>query len=443
MENIMGNKLGIKIFNKTLLFTIILVVLLFTVPVSVMAETENEALKARIERLEKELNELKTLLTQKATSTEKPAAPAQEAAKPSGGFEIKSYGYIKLDASYNDSRLTNGNYATYVASEGTIDNDDTFNMTPRQSRLGVDISAPDVSGFKTKAKVEVDFYGDGSAAHENKAEPMLRHAFLETTKGGFSFLAGQTSDVISPLSPSTLNYTVGWGAGNIGYRRAQARISYNKTFDEFTGVLTQFAVSRTTGLTNEDLDGNSVNDGDDSGFPTVQGRVALTTKGLAGKKNVIGISGHYGQEEVDWAGAETDLDSWSGNIDFVIPLSERFTLSGEAFTGKNLDDYFGGILQGVNTTTRNEISTKGMWSQINFTFNKDWQYNAGFGIDDPDTDDINIGNRDKNSFYFVNTMFKVLPMLTIGFEYSYWETEYKGSADGTANRFQTSAIFTW
>jgi hypothetical protein len=294
-----------------------------------------------------------------------------------------------------------------------------LNITARQSRLGLDITAPDYNGFKTKGKVEVDFYGDGSAVHENKAEPMLRQAYLETTRGGISILAGQTSDLISPLNPSTLNYTVGWGVGNIGYRRAQLRLSYNKGFDEFTGLLTQIALARSTGLTNEDLDGNTVNDGDDSGFPSVQGRFALTTKGFEGKKNVIGISGHFGREEADWAGAETDLDSWSGNIDFVIPLSERFTLSGEAFTGENLDDYFGGILQGVNTTTRNEISTTGMWSQINFAVNKELQYNAGFGIDNPDTDDINTGNRDKNSFYFINTMYKVLPVLTIGFEYSY------------------------
>jgi hypothetical protein len=439
MEKIMGN------LNKIKIFTILLVMLFLTSPLEVTAETENEALKARIERLEKELNELKTILTEKASSTEKPAtaAPAKEAAKPSEGFEIKSYGYIKLDVSYNDSRVTNGNYAAYVSGEGTIKNDDTMNVTARQSRLGLDITAPEYNGFKTKAKVEVDFYGDGSAVHENKVEPMLRHAFLETTKGGMSFLAGQTSDVFSPLSPTTLNYTVGWSAGNIGYRRPQVRISYNKSYDEFTSVLTQFAVARTTGLTNEDLDGNTLNDGDDSGFPTVQARFALTTKGAAGKKNIIGISGHYGQEEADWAASGVDLDSYSGNIDFVIPLSARFTLSGEAFTGKNLDDYFGGILQGVNTTTRNEISTTGMWSQLNFAYNKEWQYNAGYGMDNPDTNDINSTNRDKNSFYFVNTMIKVLPMLTIGFEYSYWETEYKGAADGTANRFQTSAIFTW
>ncbi|NLD35915.1 MAG: hypothetical protein GX654_03515 [Desulfatiglans sp.] len=439
----MKNQFSIRNKASLSLFSVILIMLVFMCPVTIMAESENEALKARIERLEKELGELKAILTEKATSAEKQTATAQEAPKASDGFSVKSYGYIKLDAAYNDSRVSNGNFATYVFGEGAVNNDDTVNFTARQSRLGLDITAPDYNGFKTKGKVEVDFYGDGSAAHENKAEPMLRQAYLETTRGGMSILAGQTSDVISPLNPSTLNYTVGWSAGNIGYRRAQLRLSYNKSFDESTGLLTQIALARTTGLTNEDFDANGVNDGDDSGFPSVQGRFAITTKGLAGKKNVIGISGHFGREEADWAGAETDLDSWSANIDFVIPLTERFTLSGEAFTGENLDDYFGGILQGVNTITRSEISSKGMWSQINFALNKKWQYNAGFGIDNPDTNDINIGSRDKNSYYFVNTMFKVLPMLTIGFEYSYWETEYKGAADGTANRFHTSAIFTW
>jgi hypothetical protein len=431
---------------KQLFLLILIAMTILPLPLEVMADTENEALKARIETLEKELGELKTLLTEKATSAEKASIPAQAAPTPSDGFSIKSYGYIKLDASYNDSRTVNGNYVLYVPSEGTVNNDNTFNITARQSRLGLDITAPQYNGWITKAKVEADFYGDGTVAHENKAELMLRHAFLETTKGGLSFLAGQTWDVISPLNPNSLSYVPGFTSGNTGYRRPQMRVSYNKTFDDVTGILTQFALSRTTGTTNEDLDGNTVNDGDDSGFPTVQGRVALTTKGFAGKKNVIGISGHFGREEVDASattGAANDYDSWSGNIDFVIPLSERFTLSGEAFTGKNLDDYYGGIAQGINTATRNEILSKGMWSQINFAFNKEWQYTAGFSFDDPDTDDLNNGNRDKNSFYFVNAMFKVLPMLTIGLEYDYYETEYKSLADGTVNRFQTSAIFTW
>ncbi len=437
-----------KLFPVTTVFKqaftgLILFILILPVSPAVMADSENEMLKQRIEKLEKELGELKSLMNKKAESEEREVKTAAPAEKSTTGFSFKPYGYIKLDAAYNDSNVTNGNYIIYVPGEGAVKNDDEFNMTARQTRIGLSVTAPEYNGWKTTGKVEIDFYGDGSSAHETKAEPMMRHAFMETGKDGLSFIAGQTWDVISPLNPSTLNYPVGWGAGNIGYRRPQVRMSYNRPLDDYTSFLTQIAISRTTGLTNEDLDGGGQNDGDDSGFPTIQARVAYSTKIFTDKNTVIGFSGHYGSEEADWAGVETDHSSWSANIDFVIPLPDRFTVSGEVFAGENLDDYFGGAIQGVNTATRNEISTIGMWMQLNFSLDKDLQYNAGFGFDNPENDDLNNGNRAKNSFYYINTMYKVLPNLTLGFEYTYWETAYKNAAKGTANRFQTSAIYSW
>ena len=46
---------------------------------------------------------------------------------------------------------------------------------------------------------------------------------LEVKDDDFRFLVGQTWDVISPLYPGMLMYSVGWDGGNIGYRRAQVR----------------------------------------------------------------------------------------------------------------------------------------------------------------------------------------------------------------------------
>jgi biopolymer transport protein ExbB/TolQ len=80
MEEIMKNRLVIK--TKVSLFCVILLIMLvFMWPVTLMAESENEALKSRIERLEKELGELKAILAQKGASAENKAAPAQEASK--------------------------------------------------------------------------------------------------------------------------------------------------------------------------------------------------------------------------------------------------------------------------------------------------------------------------------------------------------------------------
>ena len=89
----------------------------------------------------------------------------------------------------------------------------------------------------------MDFYGDGTV-HENKAEPLLRHAYVELTKGNYDIIAGQTNDLISPLAPNTLNYTVGWDAGNIGYRRPQVRFTYTYPVNAQNKLIGAIAVGR-------------------------------------------------------------------------------------------------------------------------------------------------------------------------------------------------------
>ena len=47
---------------------------------------------------------------------------------------IVPYGYIKLDAAYDQSKTDNGNYAYWVLPQ---DEDDEFNMTSKQTRIGL------------------------------------------------------------------------------------------------------------------------------------------------------------------------------------------------------------------------------------------------------------------------------------------------------------------
>jgi hypothetical protein len=193
---------------------------------------ENVELKTRIEKLEKELAELKKIVMeqqQAKPTVEKPAAaPAavQPEKKPVvSGLDVEIYGRLKLDAAYDSSRIFNGNFAQWVEPENRNKTDNQFNMTANESRLGLWIYGPKNQDFKTSGRVEVDFYGSGGT--ENKPNLMLRHAYmnLDWPQDKFSILAGQTSDVISPLLPSMLNYTGGWWAGNIGYRRPQLRLT--------------------------------------------------------------------------------------------------------------------------------------------------------------------------------------------------------------------------
>ena len=425
----------------------------------VSAEPQEHSLQMRIEKLEEELNELKQLMRRQQGSWEEEARDgdieqnAEESTKKTAKeaattrainkFQFEPYGYIKLDASYDDSRTNYGNYVLYVLGESENKNDDEFNMTARQTRLGMNITAPHFSDWTAQGRIEVDFYGDGFASHENKSEVLLRHAFFKVNKEGLSIIAGQTSDVISPLNPYTLNYTVGWAGGNIGYRRPQLGMAYNYVLNHKNRLFMAVSIARTSGLVNEDLDLDGQNDGEDAGLPSIQGRLALATKRFTEKESVFGLSGHYGEEEMDWETLERELESWSINLDFDIPFADQISLKGEAFMGCNLDDYFGGILQGVNVVAGEGIKTMGGWVQVRYQPDQEWQVHAGFGLDNPSNKDLSPGMRTKNSFIYFNTLCEIISSVTVGLEYSHWETEYKEMSRGTDNRIQASFMYSW
>ena len=422
------------------------------------ANTEVEQLKKEVEELKKQVEELKKAVDQqqvKEAETRRVETLEQKieesASTGVSRFTFKPYGFIKMDTAYDDSRTTAGNFVLYIPNESTHKNDNEFNMTARQSRLGLDIVAPALYDWEVWGRVEIDFYGDG-AKHENKGALLLRHAFVNLTKGNFSFLAGQTSDLISPLYPNTLNYTVGWSAGNIGYRRPQLRATYTYPFNQETKLISALAISRTTGTVNEDFDLDLQNDGEDAGFPTVQARLALATKLVTRRHTIFGLSGHYGKEEIDQKynplappdrRSQHKVKSWSINGDFDLPLTDSLSVKGEAFIGYNLDDYFGGILQGINPLNESAIRTTGGWMQLTYKHGDKWNYNLGLGIDDPRNDDVMEGMRNRNSFYFANVVYSLIPPVDIGVEYSYWDTQYEKMSTGTDNRIQGSVIYKW
>ncbi len=450
---------------RTVIFLLVALVVSLSHMPQARPETSCEALQRRVGQLEQELFELKQLLLEQQRAQEAEKVRVQEiegkvgkveqlekeVSKPvvvSNGFTFKPYGYIKLDASYDDSRTNYGNFVIYVPNESAYKNDNEFNMTARQTRVGMYLLAPDYVGWKAKGRIEIDFYGDGSQRHENKPEPMLRHAYLDLFRGNVAVIAGQTSDVISPLVPETLNYTVAWGAGNIGYRRPQLRLTYTRPFDATSTLTMALAAARSTGTINEDLDLDTENDGEDAGFPTIQGRLGLSTRLFTERNSVFGFSGHWGKEEIDWGnviprGRQVRVKSWSMNGDLVFPLSPCMELTGEAFLGYNLDDYFGGILQGVDPITREPIKDVGGWAQLSYKPNDQWKYNLGFGIDDPHNSDLSNGMRARNTVIFANVLFTLISPVTLGLEYSYWDTEYINLSSGVDNRLHGSVIYNW
>lgn len=379
---------------------------------------------------------------------------AQEQAKksesgPSASAEKKSwlsklpftlYGYVKLDASFDSGRVNAGNFARWVESEEDNSEDSQFNMTANQTRLGLKADGPDAGGMKSSATIEVDFYGAGGA--ENKPNLRMRHAFvtLDWPEKDFNIIAGQTWDVISPLYPSTVNFTILWWCGNTGYRRPQLRLTKGIRVSDRARLEIAGSISRNIGDANTFGPGDS---GEDSAVPCLQGRIGCDIDAWAARPLCLGISSHWGREEYDTsaAGDEEDFNSWSVTLDLNIPITSRFGIKGEVWTGQNMNAYLGCIGQGVNTVTMDEIRSIGGWGAASFGPWNSCTFNAGAGIEDPDNDDLNDGDRSLNQSYFGNIMYQVNKALHLGGEISYWKTDYRAKEDGDSVRFQTAVIF--
>ena len=379
------------------------------------------------------------------------------------GSDIQFYGFLRMDAAYDTSRMSDTQIPAYVLSEdpkalaaegvkAAPENQSEFTLYTRMTRFGFNLQGGKVEAMgspKLTGRMEVDFYGPAS---DSRNMFRMRHAWLKLQWGNFSVLAGQTIDLISPLFPIANDDMILWGAGNLADRRPQARLQYALPIGK-TRLFLQGAAGLTGAIDRKDLDGNGVPDGEVSGLPTLQGRVGYripvwnTDEGKSYPLEV-GAWGHQAWEEVDPPLTGTGKEEFQSNVvgvDIKLPIyQDRLVLSGEGWRGKNLSDVRGGIFQGINPKTNAEINAKGGFAQLSFTVVKKKNYKnviyVGASIDDPDQDDLNNGGRSLNRVFFIVQQSSFGPVV-INLEYLNWTTEYKGFDDGKSDRVRFYAAY--
>ena len=339
-------------------------------------------------------------------------------------------------------------------------NDAEWDLTAGATRIGLNLSGPDTERMKLTGNIELDFLTGISS--ENNQAPRLRHGYIKAywPASDFSILAGQTWDLVSSLIPFVDDPALMWYAGNIGSRHAQVRVTKGFASGNNGRLEVAVAASRTIGekgtltQTSPLPTITQADTGKDAAFPSIQGRVAFSEPLIVkNQPATIALSGHYGQEEWDTnsTGGYKTLDSWSFNLELSMPLSEKVLFAGEYFTGTNLDDYLGGIGQGVNNAMQadpREIRAQGGWGALRYTINPETSVSLGAGIDDPNDNDLPAKDsglinpsRTRNQTIFANVITKLTPNFILGLQLSDWKTDYKNAPGSDALRAQTSLTY--
>ena len=150
----------------------------------------------------------------------------------------------------------------------------------------------------------------------------------------------------------------------------------------------------------------------------------------------IGFAGSYGQEDLE--GVKNHIDQWVIGGYLRMPIVDWLTLTGEIQHGENTDAFLMG--GGINATGGSIASTGG-WVQTTLTPMERLELNLLFGIDDPKDGDLDPGAMKRNMLLGASARFNIFNALTVGVEYTHFNTDYKGLPNGTANLGWTSMIF--
>lgn len=429
------------------------------------------------------------------TEEEQPAETAKisEAEKEKEGENILSsignyielYGMLRLDIAYDSSRTNYGNYMRWVLpnksyTQVTKDgfkyvnpgNGAELAISPRASRFGLKFKGTHVEKLDADlgGLVEIDFYGgDLQKARERGAIPRWRKVYLSL---GWDFLeirAGQDTDIFSPINPRTADMGTGQPMGNLGTRRPQLEFNFKPKVADDSRIWAQLSLGRSGALDGADYDvttdsdgkvtiGDGNQDGDNSGVPMIQWRLAYEGPIWTERPFVIGGSGHFSQFKSRSRIWQSDLDptkttnhrinGYSVNLDLQMPILEWWVLRGEFFYGKNMSDVFGGVSQGVNMEALGRADGKapqgvkgyGFWVDTTIQPWDIWALTVGYLNDTPDKDTLPErevdGVRYMNHAPFINNEFHLGSGFSIALQYMYAMTGYKYIEDLTASQIE-------
>lgn len=348
--------------------------------------------------------------------------------------KIGFYGFVRVDAIFDDSKNNAFQAPTFVRSEpaGT-ENQGNFTIHPRLSRFGMNFYAPtalmNLGDARLRGRIETDFLNGGS---ESRAIPRMRHAYLRLDWGEHSLLAGQTSDLISPLFPTVNSSTLMWNAGNLGDRRMQIRYGYEAK----SGLSFRAGIGMTGAVDPLDADANGIRDGEAAIFPNFQGRIAYDSQRVK-----IGAWSHYARLHTGVAfGGQNDFNGYSYGSDFEFLFMDRLRVRGEAWAGSNLGDLRGGIGQSFNRMTGQEIDSRGGWVEVGVHAGRHDIF-AGYSMDDPKNQHVAAGSPTENRAWYITNRFSLSEPLVLGIENLHWRTHFKGFPKGTDNRINVYLIY--
>jgi hypothetical protein len=394
-----------------------------------------------------------------APSVPEQAQPAESAGVNTGKhIPVTIYGTLLFNAGFDGAALNLNDAGSVVEKPGssTTATNQSFFETPRQTRLGIRLDPTEVAGAQLTGAFEMDAYSGVAPFADgiNMGLFRLRLAYGRMDWQNVALEIGQDWSIFAPLNPTSLAmYAVAEfnGAGNPWIRLPQIRLEAKQTLNAGNRLLYQIAASDPDdGDFSETFTGTRpVGAGELGRMPALESHVAWSiTDG--DRDFTLGFSGRYGRGRnvgtIDNVTVTQAVDSWGAAIDYSLPFTKLFNLTGEAYIGRALGIYDVSLSESVATVGTpggHGVLSRGGWVQTQFNLDKHWQLNAGYGIDQPSAYDLAVGSRYRNENILANFIYSLNKNIQWSLEYRRLLSYYLDQAfdTGRANQFTLSAAY--
>jgi hypothetical protein len=293
-----------------------------------------------------------------------PPSPESSLTFRSEGWTAAIYGFAELDIMSDSSQsFVEGSLNNTLARPNTVAGDNPrVQFTARNSRLGFKIGAPEWNSIKTSAVVEMDFFGEESAAVRQDSAytsgPIrMRHFYAKVETPIVDVLAGQYHDLFAwggagfyPNSVAFLPLL-----GEVYHRNPQLRVSKTFTSDAADFEIAIAAVRPVQR---------------DAAAPDVQGGLRLAINGwrgasTPGASRPVSAPAELGVSAVGRRLSVTDFSptpanpqtgtAWGVAANAFLPiipapganLSNALSVTGELTVGSGISDLYPGLTGGV------------------------------------------------------------------------------------------------
>lgn len=309
-------------------------------------------------------------------------------------YRVRFSGLVMLNLFSNRGSVDSLDAPGIATPPGPLDSNGSFAGSLRQSQVGVEVFGPQWAGAKLSGDLRFDFAG-GFPDVENGATlglMRLRTGNLRFDWSHTSLIAGQDSPMFSPLSPTSfiaLAQPEFSYAGNLWTWVPQIQLQH--WFDLPRSQRVTLAAGLLDPLTGEPPRSQferSPQSGESSRQPGYSARVGWASAKDEDQPLSITAGGYFSRQ--NW-GFNRIVDGWAATADWQIPLTRRFGLKGEFYRGRALGGFGadGGTSVLSSDVLQNQfavvkgLNTEGGWAQTSFRASSTLQFNAGYGMDNP------------------------------------------------------------